>query len=82
MERLNVATDEINRLEVDLDEARNVFRNILSESSNRIENCSKKLGHSITKARPYYDSRLKAKEVSLIIKNKIMGNKAALKLFK
>lgn len=62
LERLNTATDEINKLEVDLDEARNQFRQLLYESTIRIENCAKKLGNCIEKARPYYDARLKAKE--------------------
>ncbi|KAL0268374.1 UNVERIFIED_CONTAM: hypothetical protein PYX00_010343 [Menopon gallinae] len=62
LERLNSATDEINRLEVELDEARNHFRQLLAESTIRINNCSKKLGNCIEKARPYYDARIKAKE--------------------
>lgn len=62
LERLNTATDEINKLEVDLDEARNHFRQLLYESTIRIDNCAKKLGSCIEKARPYYDARLKAKE--------------------
>ncbi|XP_076241955.1 uncharacterized protein LOC143183967 isoform X2 [Calliopsis andreniformis] len=62
LERLNTATDDINKLEVDLDEARATFRELLCESTLKIESLAKKLGTCIEKARPYYDARFKAKE--------------------
>ena len=62
LERLNTATDDINKLEVDLDEARVTFRELLCESTLKIDNLAKKLGTCIEKARPYYDARFKAKE--------------------
>ncbi|XP_008545636.1 SH3 domain-binding protein 5 isoform X1 [Microplitis demolitor] len=62
LERLNTATDNINKLEVDLDEARATFRELLCESTMTIDNLSKKLGTCIEKSRPYYDARFKAKE--------------------
>ncbi|KAK6634362.1 hypothetical protein RUM43_011762 [Polyplax serrata] len=62
LEKLNTSTDEINKLEVDLDEARNQFRQLLQESTSQIESCSKKLGSCIVKVRPYYDARIQAKE--------------------
>lgn len=63
LERLNSATNEINKLEVDLDEARNQFRQLLQESTSQIESYAKKLGSCILKVRPYYDARIQAKEV-------------------
>ncbi|KZC05816.1 SH3 domain-binding protein 5-like, partial [Dufourea novaeangliae] len=62
LERLNTATDDINKLEVDLDEARASFRELLCESTVKIDSLAKKLGACIEKSRPYYDARFKAKE--------------------
>ncbi|KAL1140926.1 hypothetical protein AAG570_000854 [Ranatra chinensis] len=62
LERLNAATDDINKLELDLDDARAGFRQLLCESTVRIENLSKKLGSCVEKARPYYEARIKSKE--------------------
>ncbi|KAJ8687351.1 hypothetical protein QAD02_023145 [Eretmocerus hayati] len=62
LERLNTATDDINKLEVDLDEARATFRELLCESTLRIDTLAKKLGACIEKSRPYYDARFRAKE--------------------
>ncbi|RLU26416.1 hypothetical protein DMN91_000210 [Ooceraea biroi] len=62
LERLNTATDDINKLEVDLDEARATFRELLCESTLKIDTLAKKLGACIEKSRPYYDARFKAKE--------------------
>ncbi|XP_076182260.1 uncharacterized protein LOC143154224 isoform X2 [Ptiloglossa arizonensis] len=62
LERLNTATDDINKLEVDLDEARATFRELLCESTVKIDSLAKKLGSCIEKSRPYYDARFKAKE--------------------
>lgn len=60
LERLNSATDEINRLEVELDEARLVFRRLLAEGHIRIQQLTRKLGTSVHKARPYYEARFRA----------------------
>lgn len=62
LERLNTATDDINKLEVDLDEARAAFRQLLCESTVRIDSLAKKLGACVDRARPYYEARMKAKE--------------------
>ncbi|XP_022091227.1 uncharacterized protein LOC110979587 [Acanthaster planci] len=62
LERLNTATDEINSIELQLDEARASFRQSLTESTQSLNAISKKLGSCIEKARPYYEARQKAKE--------------------
>ncbi|XP_071804319.1 SH3 domain-binding protein 5-like [Asterias amurensis] len=62
LERLNTATDEINSMELQLDEARALFRQSLTESTHNLNAISKKLGSCIEKARPYYEARQKAKE--------------------
>ncbi|KAG7300676.1 hypothetical protein JYU34_015001, partial [Plutella xylostella] len=60
LERLNSATDEINRLEVELDEARLQFRRLVAEGHLRFQQLTKKLGTSVHKARPYYEARFRA----------------------
>lgn len=62
LERLNTATELINKLEIELDEARSNFRLLLSESSQKINQLAKKLGSHVEKARPYYEARMKVKE--------------------
>ncbi|XP_075219224.1 uncharacterized protein LOC142323464 [Lycorma delicatula] len=62
LERLNAATDDINKLEVDLDDARAGFRQLLCESTLRIDALARKLGACVERARPYYEARIKAKE--------------------
>jgi len=56
LEKLNNCTDEINRLEIQLDDANTVFRQLLSDSTHHLKSLSKKLGNCIEKARPYYES--------------------------
>ncbi|KFM72184.1 SH3 domain-binding protein 5-like protein, partial [Stegodyphus mimosarum] len=63
LERLNTATDLINKLEIELDEARSNFRLLLSESSLRVNQLAKKLGSCVEKARPYYEARMHAKQL-------------------
>jgi hypothetical protein len=65
LEKLNHATDSINRLELELDDARGAFRQLLSESALRLNTLSKKLGGCIEKARPYYEARIQCKETQM-----------------
>ncbi|PSN33341.1 SH3 domain-binding protein 5 [Blattella germanica] len=65
LEKLNNATDEINKLEIELDEANTTFRLLLNESTRRLKLLSKKLGSCIERARPYYDSLEVAKKAQL-----------------
>ncbi|CAL1277361.1 unnamed protein product [Larinioides sclopetarius] len=64
LERLNTATGAINKLEIELDEARANFRLLLSESSVRVNQLANKLGTCVEKARPYYEARMHAKQVN------------------
>ncbi|XP_075169746.1 SH3 domain-binding protein parcas isoform X2 [Haematobia irritans] len=61
LENLNSATDDINKLEIELEEANSTFRILLNESTRRLKLSSKKLGSCIDKARPYYEALEKAK---------------------
>ena len=45
-------------------EARAAFRSALTESTQGLNAISKKLGSCIEKARPYYDAKQRAKDVS------------------
>ncbi|KAG1684648.1 SH3 domain-binding protein 5 [Nymphon striatum] len=57
LEKLNSTTDEINKLETQLDDANAAFRATLSESTQKLNLLAKKLGKCIEKARPYYDAK-------------------------
>lgn len=65
LENLNTATDEINKLEIELEEANSTFRILLNESTRRLTLSSKKLGSCIDKARPYYEGLEKAREAQI-----------------
>ncbi|KAK3595065.1 hypothetical protein CHS0354_043162 [Potamilus streckersoni] len=62
LERLNRASEDINRLELELDDARAAFRQTLSDTTHKLDVLARKLGTCVDKARPYYDARLKSKE--------------------
>ncbi|XP_040261581.1 SH3 domain-binding protein 5-like [Bufo bufo] len=62
LERLNQASEEINQLELQLDDARTAYRRILTESARRLNALATQLGACIEKARPYYEARRLAKE--------------------
>ncbi|XP_050099458.1 uncharacterized protein LOC126579850 isoform X1 [Anopheles aquasalis] len=64
LEKLNEATDNINKHEVDLDEAKNEFRELLRESAEKIKAIAKKVGNSIEVAKPYYEARLYASQLA------------------
>lgn len=65
LENLNSATDQINKLEIELEEANSTFRILLNESTRRLKLSSKKLGNCIEKARPYHESLEKAREAQI-----------------
>ncbi|KAI1886100.1 hypothetical protein AGOR_G00210540 [Albula goreensis] len=62
LEHLNEASEEINRLELQLDDARSGYRKILTESARKLNAQGSQLGTCIEKARPYYEARRLAKE--------------------
>ncbi|XP_020805522.1 SH3 domain-binding protein 5-like isoform X2 [Drosophila serrata] len=64
LEKLNSATDNINRYEVELDEAKCEFKRLLAESVVRIKTAAHKLGNSIDAAKPYYESRIYAAQLA------------------
>ncbi|PIO69657.1 SH3 domain-binding protein 5, partial [Teladorsagia circumcincta] len=58
LEKLNIATDVINKLEVQLDGARACFREIQACWSEKLKDLSKKYSSAIAKARPYYEAKI------------------------
>lgn len=54
LERLNVTSQEINKLELELEHSRNDFRSLLSDSTIALEYLFKKASKFINRARPYY----------------------------
>lgn len=63
LERLNNATDEINKLEVELDDCRTSFRQLLCESTAKVDAIRIKLGMCVERARPYYEARFYTNEI-------------------
>ncbi|KFD60991.1 hypothetical protein M514_26841, partial [Trichuris suis] len=62
LEKLNIATDVINKLELQLDEAQAIFRDVQSSWTQRLSQMNKRLGSCIDKSRPYYEARIKVLE--------------------
>ncbi|XP_004930492.1 SH3 domain-binding protein 5 homolog isoform X2 [Bombyx mandarina] len=56
LEKLNAATDEINKLELELDESMKTFHLLLNETSRRLQALTRRLGTCVDKSRPYYDA--------------------------
>ena len=57
LEKLNDATDDINKLETELDEAHTAFRQLLSETTKRLKEILNKVGNScVDRARCYYEA--------------------------
>lgn len=65
LENLNTATDNINRLEIELEEANATFRILLNESTRRLKVLSKKLGTCIEKSRPFHEAAEKARSAQI-----------------
>ncbi|GMR29883.1 hypothetical protein PMAYCL1PPCAC_00078, partial [Pristionchus mayeri] len=63
LEKLNIATDVINKLELQLDGARAAFREIQGSWSEKLKELSKKYGSAIAKARPYYEAKLQERRL-------------------
>ncbi|XP_038045272.1 histone acetyltransferase KAT6A-like [Patiria miniata] len=62
LDKLNSTSEEINRLEKELDDARQQFRVTLTESSHKLSEAAKRCGKSVKKAKSYHEARIKAKK--------------------
>ncbi|XP_033198751.1 uncharacterized protein LOC117161386 isoform X2 [Bombus vancouverensis nearcticus] len=66
LENLNDATDDINKLETELDEAHTAFRQLLSETTKRLKEILNKVGNScVEKARCYYEALEVARQAQI-----------------
>ncbi|XP_043593332.1 uncharacterized protein PF11_0213-like [Bombus pyrosoma] len=66
LENLNDATDDINKLETELDEAHTAFRQLLSETTKRLKEILSKVGNScVEKARCYYEALEVARQAQI-----------------
>ncbi|XP_054161817.1 SH3 domain-binding protein 5-like isoform X1 [Oppia nitens] len=63
LEDLKTSTQLITKLDVELNESRNHFHVMLSESSNKISDLAKKLGNCVDKVKPYYEAKVRAKDL-------------------
>lgn len=63
LEKLNIATDVINKLEVQLDGERAMFRQTQSTWSEKLKELSKQFSSHIAKARPYYELKVEEKKL-------------------
>uniref|UniRef100_A0A8R1IGN7 Guanine nucleotide exchange factor rei n=1 Tax=Caenorhabditis japonica TaxID=281687 RepID=A0A8R1IGN7_CAEJA len=63
LEKLNISTDVINKMEVQLDLARADFRETQVQWSEKLKELSKQYSSQITKARPFYELKIKEREL-------------------
>lgn len=59
LEKLNISTDVINKMEVQLDAARADFRETQVQWSEKLKELSKQYSTQIAKARPFYELKIK-----------------------
>ena len=69
LEKLNSSSEVINKLELDLDQARSTFRDLLDDSKCHLDRLQKKIGNSVQKARPYYEAKCDARICQLEAQN-------------
>eukprot|EP00128_Syssomonas_multiformis_P016257 Colp12_sorted_trinity150504_noHs@26916 len=65
LEELNLATDEVNLKEKELDAAKAQHRQVVRQAQKKLTALAKELGKCVEKARPYFDAKNKAKSAQL-----------------
>ncbi|XP_060541838.1 SH3 domain-binding protein 5-like isoform X2 [Pantherophis guttatus] len=65
LEKLNQSTDDINRREMELEDARQKFRSILVEATIKLDELVKKIGKSVEDSKPYWEARRVARQAQL-----------------
>ncbi|XP_061738663.1 SH3 domain-binding protein 5-like isoform X4 [Nerophis ophidion] len=63
LEKLNQSTDDINRLETELEEFRQRFRAVLVEATLKLDEQVKKIGRAVDDSKPYWEARKVARQV-------------------
>uniref|UniRef100_A0A8C9RR79 SH3 domain-binding protein 5 n=1 Tax=Scleropages formosus TaxID=113540 RepID=A0A8C9RR79_SCLFO len=65
LEKLNQSTDDINRCETELEDARQKFRSVLVEATVKLDELVKKLGKAVDESKPYWEARRVARQAQL-----------------
>nr|XP_020471153.1 SH3 domain-binding protein 5 [Monopterus albus] len=65
LEKLNQATDDINRCETELEDARQRFRSVLMEATVKLDELVKKIGKAVDDSKPYWEARRLARQTQL-----------------
>ncbi|KAK9396448.1 SH3 domain-binding protein 5 [Crotalus adamanteus] len=65
LEKLNQSTDDINRRETELEDARQKFRSVLVEATIKLDELVKKIGKSVEDSKPYWEARRVARQAQL-----------------
>ncbi|XP_017336741.1 SH3 domain-binding protein 5b isoform X1 [Ictalurus punctatus] len=65
LEKLNQSTDDINRCETELEDARQRFRSVLVEATLKLDELLKKIGKAVEDSKPYWEARRVARQAQL-----------------
>ncbi|KAF0032082.1 hypothetical protein F2P81_016637 [Scophthalmus maximus] len=65
LEKLNQSTDDINRCETELEDARQKFRSVLVEATVKLDDLVKKIGKAVEESKPYWEARRLARQAQL-----------------
>nr|XP_020512293.1 SH3 domain-binding protein 5 [Labrus bergylta] len=65
LEKLNESTDDINRCETELEDARQKFRLVLVEATVKLDELVKKIGKAVDESKPYWEARRLARQAQL-----------------
>uniref|UniRef100_A0A3B4C334 SH3 domain-binding protein 5 n=1 Tax=Pygocentrus nattereri TaxID=42514 RepID=A0A3B4C334_PYGNA len=65
LEKLNQSTDDINRCETELEDARQRFRAVLVEATVKLDELVKKIGKAVEDSKPYWEARRVARQAQL-----------------
>ncbi|XP_052003050.1 SH3 domain-binding protein 5-like isoform X2 [Xyrauchen texanus] len=65
LEKLNQSTDDINRCETELEDARQKFRSVLVEATLKLDELVKKIGKAVEESKPYWEARRIARQAQL-----------------
>ncbi|CDQ78818.1 unnamed protein product [Oncorhynchus mykiss] len=65
LEKLNQSTDDINRCETQLEDARQKFRTVLVEATVKLDELVKKIGKAVEESKPYWEARRVARQAQL-----------------
>ncbi|KAM9384710.1 SH3 domain-binding protein 5-like [Pholidichthys leucotaenia] len=65
LEKLNQSTDDINRLESELEDFRQRFRAVLVDATMKLDEQVKKIGRAVDDSKPYWEARRTARQAQI-----------------